>query len=127
MSEREKLFNKWKELGHRVGSLSGVVQNPIMLTEEQIKEWRNEALLYYNQVKELAGKTLHCLREGPALFDVYVHPESSCVYKRASYEDVRRAELEHSGGCVELVLSAVTEEEANERIEYYKVEFGYTE
>ncbi|MDD5220890.1 MAG: hypothetical protein PHV11_10005, partial [Candidatus Bipolaricaulis sp.] len=79
MDEYEKLFDKWGDLGEKVYSLQGIVQNPVEIPEEQIKEWRDIAAKLWLEFRDLTEVTLHELRKNKT-YDVYVHPESDSVW-----------------------------------------------
>jgi hypothetical protein len=44
----EKLFNKWKMLGMKIGMLSSIVQNDMIIPEEQYHEFIEE----YNELRK---------------------------------------------------------------------------
>jgi hypothetical protein len=85
MDEYEKLFDKWGDLGEKVYSLQGIVQNPVEIPEEQIKEWRDIAAKLWLEFRDLTEVTLHELRKNKT-YDVYIHPESDSVWYQ-EYEE----------------------------------------
>jgi len=85
MDEYEKLFDKWGDLGEKVYSLQGIVQNPVEIPEEQIKEWGDIAAKLWLEFRDLTEVTLHELRKNKT-YDVYIHPESDSVWYQ-EYEE----------------------------------------
>lgn len=120
-----------------IESLSGIVQNDINIPEEQIKEWREIALICYtkwNEIsssygedfKELVKKTLNNLRQYETLYDVYVHPESGCAWYVESTEVEREKQFAGNDGCIEFYKQGITKQEVVNTLKYLAGELGYT-
>lgn len=112
MHEYEKLFDKWGDLGEKVYSLQGIVQNPVEIPEEQIKEWRDIAAKLWLEFRDLTEVTLHELRKNKT-YDVYVHPESGATWIEEAIDTKRQEYLiTRNDGCVEIFKRDLNRPEA---------------
>lgn len=95
-SERETLFNEWKDFPKRfdtiflkISNLNNIVQNPGNFSDSDIQEWRDIALSnwvefketaedFLDSYKDLTKRTLDHIRI--KTYDVYIHSESDDVW-----------------------------------------------
>lgn len=80
-SNHEELFKEWEHLSRKIESLRGIIQNPVPVSESEIKEWREVAYKNWMDYSDLVKRTLECVR---AKYDVYIHPESDSIWVEPS-------------------------------------------
>lgn len=51
------LFNRWRRLGFEMQGLSGIVQNAVPITEDDLSKWLAQAQLAFDTFKHLRGAT----------------------------------------------------------------------
>ena len=59
METRIKLFNRWKNLNHKIQNLASIIQNDVVdVTPEQLKEWKELSREFIDVVIMLRSETV---------------------------------------------------------------------
>lgn len=60
----EKYFNKIKAMNIKLQHLAGIVQNPMVISKTQVKEWLNSIEVFDREFKEVIGMVASHLMDG---------------------------------------------------------------
>jgi hypothetical protein len=66
LAKLEELFNRFEKLQSRVGSLAAVVQNPMVVSDEELLNWRGMAVPQLIEFNQLIADVLNFYRNLPS-------------------------------------------------------------